>query len=219
MRLRPQDLRRRDHGSPRAPHRRGQGRRGVPRVEAVTGGRPGPATGDENGPAIRADRAMPGVPGPGEGAEGRDVAGARVVDAGPGAAVRRVRRGPGPAVGAVNRDETCARCGHTSNGCARCRRMDPFLGAVIDGKPYCHAFSPTTPSCYTQAMREQDHDQRSTKGVAVRGDYRNPRGQCPSCDEWKAVRQDGMIMRHSFGGRYSPCSGSLCPPKQIIRPK
>lgn len=122
----------------------------------------------------------------------------------------------------MTRDETCVRCGHTSNGCARCNRMDPFLGAFIDGQPYCHMFSPGIPSCYTQAVREETPtgtDQQSTKDVAPHGHYRNPRGQCPSCDQWKAIRKDGMIMRHSFGGRYVPCSGSLCPPKQIIHPQ
>jgi hypothetical protein len=100
--------------------------------------------------------------------------------------------------------------------------MDPFLGAFIDGQPYCHMFSPGIPSCYTQAVREETPtgtDQQSTKDVAPHGHYRNPRGQCPSCDQWKAIRKDGMIMRHSFGGRYVPCSGSLCPPKQIIHPQ
>lgn len=50
--------------------------------------------------------------------------------------------------------ETCTRCGHQSNGCQHCGREDPFLGAEIGGKPYCHTFSETTPTCYTVACWE-----------------------------------------------------------------
>lgn len=117
----------------------------------------------------------------------------------------------------MNRDETCARCGHSSNGCARCRRMDPFLGAYIEGRPYCHTFSPSVPSCYTQTIWTESHDRNKQQPPkSAVGGYRNLRGECPSCGEWKAVRKDGLMMRHSFGGRYLPCIGSLSQPKQII---
>ena len=44
--------------------------------------------------------------------------------------------------------ETCARCGHKSLYCEACGRSDPFLGAGIGDKKYCHTFSLSKPTCY-----------------------------------------------------------------------
>jgi hypothetical protein len=50
--------------------------------------------------------------------------------------------------------ETCARCGHRSQGCSTCGENHPFLGAQINGERYCHTLSKTYPTCYMLATYE-----------------------------------------------------------------
>lgn len=71
----------------------------------------------------------------------------------------------------TKRVETCARCGHQSGGCPQCDRVDPFLGASIDGDPYCHTFSEATPTCYMQACWDQTWPARIGDEFLVRPTY------------------------------------------------
>jgi hypothetical protein len=58
--------------------------------------------------------------------------------------------------------ETCARCGHTTQGCERCGVTHPFLGSSINGQTYCHTWQtiaehlrrPYVPTCYEAASHE-----------------------------------------------------------------
>lgn len=63
----------------------------------------------------------------------------------------------------MTEEERCARCGHTTPHCGRCGKKDLFLGANIDGKNYCHTFSPQHPSCYElegMSLEDQKKEER-----------------------------------------------------------
>jgi hypothetical protein len=66
------------------------------------------------------------------------------------------------------RREQCGRCGHWADGCERCGVWVPFLGAAIDGQPYCHTWAESTPTCYTQASWERTFPPREVD-VTPRG--------------------------------------------------
>lgn len=58
--------------------------------------------------------------------------------------------------------ERCSRCGHGAPVCVHCERLDPILGASIDGQRYCHTFSPAgRRSCYQQQLDQDERQRRS----------------------------------------------------------
>lgn len=51
------------------------------------------------------------------------------------------------------KQETCARCGHTTPDCDRCGQSWPFLGAGIGPNRYCHTYvERPAASCYEIAV-------------------------------------------------------------------
>lgn len=59
------------------------------------------------------------------------------------------------------KQETCARCGHTTPDCETCGQSWPFLGAGIGDRRYCHTFvDGLGPTCYEAAQWDRSPTRR-----------------------------------------------------------